>query len=125
MRRAGPVDDLHRAPIEALSRRCRLDQSSCQSSSAGLSVGHRECVACARTRTRCPALGRLAESIPEAEGDGDLAWSSVESREASLGTGVCAIDLDDWIPGMMRVNLDEQFLVGRARMHQLVARKPL
>ena len=52
-------------------------------------------------------------------------WSFIEAREALLETGVLLANLEGWFAGMKRVDRDERVLVRHARVHQLVARKPV
>ena len=50
-------------------------------------------------------------------------WSFAEARPALLATGVPRDDLDKWLSGMRSIDMDGRFVVGHARMYQLVARK--
>ena len=52
-------------------------------------------------------------------------WSFTEARQALLTTSSSPAELDNCLAELRKVDHDPQIVVGHARMHQLVAQKPL
>ena len=59
----------------------------------------------------------------EGDAKGYWTWSFAEARPALLGTGIRRSDLDNWLSGMRAIDMGKRFVVGHARMYQVVARK--
>ena len=52
-------------------------------------------------------------------------WSFIEAKQALLTKSSSPAELDNFLSELQKVDRDSQFMVGHARMHQLVARKPI
>ena len=52
-------------------------------------------------------------------------WSFTEARQALLTTSSSSADLDECLAELRKVDRDPEIMVGHARMHQLIAQKPV